>query len=90
MRLILPAGRVSAAVALFTITLFAASCGSPTEPQPAPATQTTAGHGSYASCLAHNGVPTPPAGPAAPPGIDPQTWAKARQACADKAPGPAS
>jgi len=89
MRLPHPAARVSAAVALFTVALFAASCGNPTEPQPAPTTQPV-GHGSYASCLANNGVPTPPAGPAAPPGVDPQTWAKAQQACADKAPGPAS
>ena len=82
MRLTLPTALAAAA-------LFAASCGSPAEPQPAPTTQ-PAGHGSYASCLAHNGVPTPPAGPAAPPGVDAQTWAKAREACADKAPGPAS
>lgn len=89
MRLPLPAARVSAAVALFMLALFTAACGSPTEPRPAP-TATPAGHGSYASCLAHNGVPTPPAGPAAPPGVDPQTWTKAQRACADKAPGPAS
>ncbi|MDT5196279.1 MAG: hypothetical protein QOH20_3033 [Mycobacterium sp.] len=89
MRLTLLAAGTGAAAALFT-----ASCASPAEPQPAPttqpATQTTMGHGSYASCLADNGVPTPPAGPGAPPGVDPQTWAKAREACADKAPGPAS
>jgi hypothetical protein len=89
-RLTLLAAGVGAAAALFT-----ASCASPTEPQPAPTTtqpavQTTMGHGSYASCLAGHGVPTPPAGPGAPPGVDPQTWAKAREACADKAPGPAS
>ncbi|WP_242453548.1 hypothetical protein [Mycolicibacterium sp. P9-64] len=89
MRLTLRTARLGAAVALVTFTFFAASCGSSTEPQPAPTTQ-PAGHGSYASCLAANGVQTPPAGPAAPPGVDPQTWAKAQQACADKAPGPAS
>jgi hypothetical protein len=86
--------RLTHAVALFTVTLLAASCGSSTEPQPAQTTQTpaqtTMGHGAYASCLADHGVPTPPAGPAAPPGVDAQTWAKAREACADKAPGPAS
>jgi hypothetical protein len=85
-RLTLLAAGLGAAAALFT-----ASCASPTEPQPAPTTsQTTMEHGSYASCLAGHGVPTPPAGPGAPSGVDPQTWAKAREACADKAPGPAS
>jgi hypothetical protein len=86
MRLTLLAAGVGAAATLVT-----ASCASPTEPQPAPTTtQPATGHGSYASCLADNGVSTPPAGPGAPPGVDPQTWAKAREACADKAPGPAS
>jgi hypothetical protein len=86
MRLTLLAAGVGAAAALFT-----ASCASPTEPQPPPTTpQPATGHGSYASCLADHGVSTPPAGPGAPPGVDPQTWAKARVACADKAPGPAS
>ena len=89
MRSPLPAARPSAAVALIAVALFAAACGSSTEPQPAPTTS-PAGHGSYASCLANNGVPTPPAGPAAQPGVDAATWAKAQQACADKAPGPAS
>ena len=86
--------RLALSATLAAVAIFVVSCGSPTEPQPAPTTQTTTqttmGHGSYSSCLAANGVPTPPAGPAAPPGIDPQTWAKAQQACADKAPGPAS
>lgn len=66
-----------------------AGCSSQaTEPEPAPTTQPAAGHGSYASCLSEHGVSTPPAGPGAPPGVDPQVWATAQQACADKAPGP--
>ena len=74
---------------------FLAACGSTDEPaapsNTAPSSAPAAsGHGAYAECLAENGVPTPPAGPAAPPGVDPQTWAQAQQACADKAPGPAS
>ena len=68
-----------------------ASCGSSHDPQPATTiNQPATGHGSYGSCLADNGVATPPAGPGAPPGVDPQTWAKAQEACADKAPGPVS
>nr|WP_284224694.1 MULTISPECIES: hypothetical protein [unclassified Mycolicibacterium] len=59
---------------------------SPTQTSPSPST----GHGTYASCLAENGVSTPPAGPGAPAGVDAQTWANAREACADEAPGPAS
>jgi hypothetical protein len=71
-----------------------AACGStdqPAEPSaPVPSSVPAAsGHGAYAECLAEHGVTTPPAGPAAPPGVDPQTWAQAQQACADKAPGPA-
>jgi hypothetical protein len=80
--------------ALLVVGLLAA-CGSTdqpaeqsdTVPSSAPA---ASGHGAYAECLAEHGVTTPPAGPAAPPGVDPQTWAQAQQACADKAPGPAS
>jgi hypothetical protein len=54
-------------------------------PAPAPASiQPTAQHGAYAQCLAEHGVPTPPAGPGAPPGVDEQTWEKAQQACAPK------
>ena len=64
------------------------ACGSEA---PAPtSTQPTPQHGAYAQCLVEHGVPTPPAGPAAPPGVDEQTWAKAQQACAGQAPGPAS
>ncbi|MDT5304973.1 MAG: hypothetical protein QOE48_641 [Mycobacterium sp.] len=81
--------RLPVTATVLAVALFAPACGSPTEPQPTPTTS-PASHGSYASCLVNNGVPTPPAGPAAPPGVDPQTWAKAQQACADKAPGPAS
>lgn len=63
------------------------ACGSPTEPAESPAA--TTGHGAYAECLAEHGISTPAAGPVAPSGVDPQTWAEAQQACADKAPGPA-
>ena len=78
---------------------FLAGCGSTEQPAPSDTAPSTtvpssapaaSGHGAYAECLAENGVGTPPAGPAAPPGVDPQTWAQAQQACADKAPGPAS
>jgi hypothetical protein len=92
-RLALPVAALIAAAALV-----AASCSSSNGPQPAPTTdspatdspttQATTQHGGYAVCLAEHGVPTPPAGPGAPPGVDQQTWAKAQQACADKAPGP--
>lgn len=75
-----------------------AACGATDQPAERSESTTTApssapsasGHGAYAECLASHGVATPPAGPAAPPGVDPQTWAQAQQACADKAPGPAS
>ena len=87
MRLAPPVAALIAAAALF-----AASCSSSNGPQPAPTTDSPATQpttGGYAVCLAEHGVPTPPAGPGAPPGVDQQTWAKAQQACADKAPGPA-
>jgi hypothetical protein len=73
--------------------LFMASCASSNDPRPAPTTTEAtqpAGHGAYAACLAEHGVPKPPAGPVAPPGVDAETWAKAQQACTDKAPGPAA
>jgi hypothetical protein len=70
--------------------LLAASCSSSNGPRPAPTTDSpVTQHGGYAVCLAEHGVPTPPAGPGAPPGVDEQTWAKAQQACAAKAPAPA-
>lgn len=80
--------------ALLVVGLLAA-CGSTDEPAEQSGTApssapASSGHGAYAECLAEHGVATPPAGPAAPPGVDPQTWAQAQQACADKAPGPAS
>jgi hypothetical protein len=64
------------------------ACG--TAEQPAPTTEpSSAGHhGGYAECLAEHGIPTPPIGPGAPPGVDNDTWVKAAKACADKAPGP--
>ncbi|BBY51507.1 hypothetical protein MARA_49750 [Mycolicibacterium arabiense] len=87
-------GPARVGAALVVVGLLAA-CGStdqPAEPSaPAPSSApASSGHGAYAECLAEHGVDTPPAGPAAPPGVDPQTWAQAQQACADKAPGPAS
>jgi hypothetical protein len=85
-RLFPPAAVLIAAAALL------AACASSTAPQPAPSSPpagaATTQHGDYAVCLAEHGVPTPPAGPGAPPGVDQQTWAKAQQACVDKAPGP--
>ncbi|HET7741224.1 MAG TPA: hypothetical protein VFL67_11295 [Mycobacterium sp.] len=69
------------------------SCGAAAEPAQSPspsAPATSNGHGGYAECLAEHGISTPPAGPAAPPGVDPQTWVDAQRACAGKAPGPAS
>jgi len=86
-RLVPPAAVLIAAAALL------AACASSTAPQPAPTSSSATSsantqHGGYAVCLAEHGVPTPPAGPGAPPGVDQQTWAKAQQACADKAPGP--
>ncbi|WP_235892701.1 hypothetical protein [Mycolicibacterium hodleri] len=76
---------------VLTAIVLTASCGSSTSPPPEPvptSTQPTTGHGAYASCLAENGVSTPPVGPGTPPGVDEQVWAKAQQACADEAPGP--
>ena len=72
-----------------------AGCASePPAPDP-PAEQTTtsvapSGHGSLAHCLSEHGVPAAP-GPAAgpPPGVDPDTWNRAMQACSSFAPGPA-
>ncbi len=82
--------KVGLTLAVVTVML-SASCSSETAPPqaPPPSTQTSTGHGGYAACLAENGVPTPPAGPGAPPGVDEQTWAAAQSACADEAPGPA-
>ncbi|AKS36273.1 hypothetical protein AFA91_11670 [Mycolicibacterium goodii] len=71
------------------------ACGSnDTEPAPAEtggsATETPTGHGSYAHCLSEHGVSAPP-GPVVgtPPGVDPQKWQEAVNACATLAPGPA-
>jgi hypothetical protein len=72
------------------------ACGSSTEPAESPASSVSTtpasptGHGAYAECLAEHGISTPPAGPVAPPGVDPQIWVDAQRACAGKAPGPAS
>jgi hypothetical protein len=66
------------------------ACGAP-DNAPAPSTSApVTGHGAYAACLAEHGVPNPPVGPVAPPGVDERTWTQAQQACADKAPGPAN
>lgn len=79
-------------IRLLTACLAAAAllsaCGSSDSPAPATETGPTGHHGGYAACLAEHGVTTPPMGPGAPPGVDADTWAKASQACADKAPGP--
>jgi hypothetical protein len=81
------ATRVAAALAA---TALLAGCGS--DPQQEPETTTSVaptGHGSLAHCLSEHGVPAAP-GPAAgpPPGVDPDTWNRAMQACASLAPGP--
>lgn len=77
------------AVAGAALVLALTACSSGTDPQPAPSSPGSE-HGSYANCLSAHGVSSPPAGPAAPPGVDPATWAAAQQACADMAPGPAN
>ena len=86
-----PAARTS--LPLVAAALVLVSCASPQSPMPSPAPETTetsvTGHGAYAECLAEHGVPTPPVGPGAPPGVDAQTWARAQEACADQGPGPA-
>lgn len=85
--------RIRLAATVIAATALLGACGddakSTPEPSPAPAS-TSAGHGGYAACLAEHGVATPPAGPEAPPGVDAQTWAKAREACSQLAPGPAN
>ncbi|BBY45678.1 hypothetical protein [Mycolicibacterium celeriflavum] len=69
---------------------FLAGCASdPPADQQTTTSNAPAGHGSLAQCLADHGVPAAP-GPAAapPPGVDPDTWHQAMQACASFAPGP--
>jgi hypothetical protein len=81
--------RVAPAAAVMVAATVLAACGSSQAP-PEPSSGTpTIEHGSYAHCLVEHGVPTPPPGPVAPPGVDAQTWAKAQEACANLAPGPA-
>ena len=70
------------------------ACGASETPAPDPETSSPTSpasqHGGYAACLAEQGVPTPPMGPGAPPGVDAGTWEKASAACADLQPGPAA
>jgi hypothetical protein len=66
------------------------ACGSSEAPAPTSSSPSPSGHGAYAACLAEHGIPTPPIGPGAPPGVDNDTWVKAAKACADKAPGPSA
>jgi hypothetical protein len=80
---------VPSTIVVMAVTLVVSCSSQAPAPAPPTSSQVTSGHGAYAACLAENGVPTPPAGPGAPPGVDEQTWATAREACADEAPGPA-
>ena len=66
------------------------ACSSPDTPAPTTETSPEGQHGGYAACLAEHGVATPPMGPGVPPGVNADTWAKASQACAELAPGPAA
>lgn len=76
------------AVAAAAAALALGACSSG-ESEPAPASPAPAEHGSFAHCLSEHGVPSAP-GPVAgaPPGVDPQTWQQAMQACSTLAPGP--
>lgn len=65
------------------------ACGTSEAPAPTTEPSPSGHHGGYAACLAEHGVTTPPMGPGAPPGVDADIWAKAVQACAEHAPGPA-
>ena len=68
------------------------ACSSGASEQPATSTSVApTGHGGLAHCLSEHGVPAVP-GPAVgpPPGVDPNTWHSAMQACSSLAPGPAS
>jgi hypothetical protein len=72
-----------------------AACSSETPAPSAPASASTSvappsGHGALAKCLSEHGVPAAP-GPVAgpPPGVDQDTWQKAKAACSTLEPGPA-
>ena len=89
----MPNMRHAAAIFAVAAALLSA-CGS-NDSEPAtetggPQSETPTGHGSYAHCLSEHGVSAPP-GPVAgpPPGVDPQKWQEAMDACATLAPGPA-
>ncbi|RAV08596.1 hypothetical protein DQP55_19140 [Mycolicibacterium sp. GF69] len=74
-------------------TAILAGCASepPAEQQTTTTSEAPAGHGSLAQCLDDHGVPAAPGpGGGPPPGIDPDTWHEAMQACAMFAPGPAN
>lgn len=81
--------RIEIAALAFIATATLAACSSG-DPAPAPTSQTPSEHGSYAQCLTEHGIPAAPGpmvGP--PPGVDPDTWQQALQACSTLAPGPA-
>lgn len=81
------------AAAIFAAAALLTACGS-SEPETSEpggsGSETPTGHGSYAQCLSEHGVAAPP-GPVVgtPPGVDPQAWQQAMDACATLAPGPA-
>lgn len=78
------------AVGLAAAALLAGCSADPPAEQPSTTSEAPSGHGSLAQCLREHGVPAAP-GPAAgpPPGVDPDSWHQAMQACASLAPGPA-
>jgi ABC-type glycerol-3-phosphate transport system substrate-binding protein len=83
--------RIAAAIMAAAAMLTACASDEPGPSEPTGSqTKTPSGHGSYAHCLSEHGVSAPP-GPVvgAPPGVDPQTWQEAMDACATLAPGPA-
>jgi hypothetical protein len=68
-----------------------AACSTNAPPaEQSPTSVAPTGHGTLAHCLGEHGVPAAP-GPAVepPPGVDPDTWQRAMEACSSLAPGPA-
>jgi hypothetical protein len=83
--------RLSWLAAGATAAAILAGCSSdPQQPTTTESDVAPTGHGSLAQCLSEHGVPAAP-GPATgpPPGVDPDTWHQALQACSSLAPGPA-